>query len=641
VSEETEGQDTGAEAVAGGVDPAAMALALGGASREQADAFLKDQRRLIAEQMHHLHGQYVHLRLGIWEKRLGVLLRIATAFTGLAIAAGLAFMIWDASQSSGLLIEPFSIPPDVAQRGMTGQVVAAKLLDQLALMQAQTVSARSPKSYSNNWSESGIKLDIPETGVSLTELDDFLRKKLGHDTHITGELVRTTSGLSLTARTGMEGAESVTGSEADLDILVQKLGASVYEATQPFRYATYLIEHGRPADAIPTLKALTRSSSPVDRAYGYAVLGRQIGERYGIDASIRVFEHGIATEPDNSLAFFYLGELERNRSLPEQSIRDFQQAGALIRKDPLALFDAGSISRLELSYQALLDTQFGNFNAAEREEAEYTQSIGSNVPTIAALLTQLLAREHNLAAARAMLADAANYSVDLQAGHTALERIEARMQIDAEAQDWTGVLSEIGAIAPLLQQYPGMRSFLPTMIVPLSTYAEAGLGKSIDAEAHIATTPPDCYDCLITRARIAELRGQRLRADWWFARAIAAAPSIPFAYSYWGQALLTRGDADGAIVKFTLANQNGPKFADPLEMWGEALMAKNQSHLALAKFAEADKYAPNWGRLHLKWGEALGYAGRKDEARAQFQKASTLDLTAADKAELAKVSAHG
>jgi len=31
-----------------------------------------------------------------------------------------------------------------------------------------------------------------------------------------------------------------------------------------------------------------------------------------------------------------------------------------------------------------------------------------------------------------------------------------------------------------------------------------------------------------------------------------------------------RGDPDAAIAKFTLANQKGPKFADPLEMWGEA-----------------------------------------------------------------------
>ena len=67
-------------------------------------------------------------------------------------------------------------------------------------------------------------------------------------------------------------------------------------------------------------------------------------------------------------------------------------------------------------------------------------------------------------------------------------------------------------------------------------------------------------------------------------------------------------------------------------------MAKNQSHLALAMFAEADKYAPNWGRLHLKWGEALGFAGKRDEAKKQFVLATGLDLTPAEKTELARVN---
>jgi hypothetical protein len=65
-------------------------------------------------------------------------------------------------------------------------------------------------------------------------------------------------------------------------------------------------------------------------------------------------------------------------------------------------------------------------------------------------------------------------------------------------------------------------------------------------------------------------------------------------------------------------------------------MLKNLSNLALAKFEDADKYVANWGRVHIKWGEALGYIGRKDEARAQYRIALTLDLSVADKAELAR-----
>ena len=133
----------------------------------------------------------------------------------------------------------------------------------------------------------------------------------------------------------------------------------------------------------------------------------------------------------------------------------------------------------------------------------------------------------------------------------------------------------------MVQKYPGMRSYLPTTTVPLTAFAEARLGKIADAEAHIAATPADCYDCHIARARIAELQGQHPRADWWFARAIYGKKSIPMAYSYWGEALMERGDLDGAIAKFTLANQKGPHFADPLEMWGEALMKANLPRMAL------------------------------------------------------------
>jgi hypothetical protein len=296
MAEENEGLDTGAEASGAGVDPAAVALALNGASRSEADIFLKKQGALIAAQKHHvgeqskyLHEQFKQLRLNIWQQRLGVLLRIATGFVGLAVAAGLAVMIWDASRSSGLLIEPFSVPPDLAARGMTGEVVAAKLLDHLSEMQAQTNSTRTAQTYANNWGEAGIKLDIPETGISLTELDDFLRAKLGHDTHISGEIVRTASGVSLTARTGLQGAEGVSGSDADLDGLVRQLSERVYRLAQPYRYGMYLAQHDRLAEALSVLKAVAETGTTrVDCVFqtilgtdfrgSWAVISREAGQ---------------------------------------------------------------------------------------------------------------------------------------------------------------------------------------------------------------------------------------------------------------------------------------------------------------------------------------------------------------------------
>jgi tetratricopeptide (TPR) repeat protein len=190
-----------------------------------------------------------------------------------------------------------------------------------------------------------------------------------------------------------------------------------------------------------------------------------------------------------------------------------------------------------------------------------------------------------------------------------------------------------------LSRSPVRRSLAEAMEVPLVAYSTARLGRFAEAETLIAETPANCYECLLTRAQIRELEGRHSDADYWFARAAAWQPSIPFAYAQWGAALLARGKPAEAIAKFSLASLKGPHFADPLEMWGEALIRQNRSDLALAKFEEAGKYAPNWGRLHLEWGEALLWSGDKAGAGKQFAIAAHLDLSATEKATLARVSA--
>jgi tetratricopeptide (TPR) repeat protein len=208
------------------------------------------------------------------------------------------------------------------------------------------------------------------------------------------------------------------------------------------------------------------------------------------------------------------------------------------------------------------------------------------------------------------------------------------------AEDWpNAVLWGKKADAALKMQRVGIRYQEVAVLWPLVAYAMARNGDAAGAEALIAKTALDCDECVRERGRIAAVQHDWAKAAYWFAMVAARSPSIPFADTDWGQMLLWKGDADGAIAKFESANHKSPHFADPLEMWGEALMLKNRSDLALAKFQEADKIAPNWGRLHLKWGEALLYAGKRDEARAQFAIAARLDLSAADKQALTRMQA--
>ena len=292
--------------------------------------------------------------------------------------------------------------------------------------------------------------------------------------------------------------------------------------------------------------------------------------------------------------------------------------------------------RVRFNAAADLDALRGDFSRADALQSQALDASNNSIRRSNSALGLLgsLAQDHDLPTARRMMP---------QAQISALPRRGVRQSLIAElgrdlaemalaVDDWRTAAASLDALPAKVSGF----DFLLWEPNALRAYAHARLGDFALAHKLIDTTPGDCYLCVRMRGNIRATERKWDAASWWFADAVRQGPSLPFAETDWGRMLLQKGDVDGAIVKFQTANQKGPHFADPLELWGEALMATNRSDLALAKFEEAARYAPNWGRLHLKWGEALGYVGRKDEARAQYLIASTLALSVADAAELAR-----
>ncbi len=644
--EEAEGLESGfagAEAAgASGVDPVAVALALNGASREEADAFLRKQQALaekqcslIDMQKHHLHEQFKHLHLSVWEKKLGVLLRAATAIVGIVVAGFVGLMLWDAAHSSGLIIEPFAVPSDMAAKGLSGQVVASQMLDKLAMMQDATDSARPAQSYENDWGEN-LKVEIPETGISIGDLQNFLKGWLGHDTHITGEVWRTGTGIAVTARDGAQGGATFAGPESDLDGLMQKAAEDVYGVTQPYRYANFLDRNynapdiaDRAARAAMIYRKLIAGPSALEQAWAWNGLGTiELRVKHDRAMAYVYYRKSVTPIPDFTMGYWALGSFELGFGRYEDALATSLKAKALLDRSNLSGVNPDQLPVRRLVNDGYIAVDKGDYGEAFRDfkaGAAAPQEIASLSRTSLLLnAVEALASLHDGGRLRGYMRDM---------GASSPEAAINSINLARGLEDWPTLLQLEKTTTADIRNRP-----FESAIFAL---AHAHLGDIGGAEALIAPSAADCDDCLIARGQIANLEARPARADYWFARVEKREPSIPFADAAWGQALLARGDADGAIAKFALANRKSPHFADALVWWGEALMAKNQSHLALAKFAEAEKYAPNWGRLHLKWGEALVYAGKKDEAKAQFARAAQLDLTSSEKAELTGSSARG
>ena len=600
---------------------AAVALALDGASgRPELSAaiaaFLKEQRRLMEEQREQLRDQVKRMRLGIVDQRFSIALKAMTALVGLAVAAAFAIMAWNAYGAGGLVIEPFSVPPDLAARGLTSEVVAAKLLDQLSQMQNETRSQRAPQSFQNYWGQD-IKVMIPDTGVSLGELDRYLHLKLGHETHVSGEVVRSGARIAITARAGTNGSGAVSGTENALDPLMHNLAEQVYRLTQPYLYGAWLQAHGRVKDALPVFMALATDGPEQERAWGYLGWSNCLQEIAGERARFAMLQRGVEADQKLFILRQNITLSEDEMSRPEAAIADGRKALALLDlpgnggiRDSVAPYSRARV-------QSAIETNSGDYRTAAARVLS-SANLAIFTYSVAALASRSFAGMHDLRGARAVATmqglgrDAINLQVK------SLDDLSAQMLVALQAEDWREVIAADAKASALLAKLPALHDLWLTRIAPFAAATHARLGDFKTANALIVQAPDRCDICLRTRAQIAELQGQHARADWWFARAVSQNRSIPFAYTDWGQALMARGDLDGAIAKFESANRKGPHFADPLEMWGEALIAKNRSDLALAKFEEANKYAPNWQRLHQKWGDALSYLGRKDEAAKQF-----------------------
>jgi tetratricopeptide (TPR) repeat protein len=453
--------------------------------------------------------------------------------------------------------------------------------------------------------------------------------------------VRNATGVSLAARAGTLGGGTVSGSDADLDRLMQKLAEQVYGATEPYRYGAWLAENGRSPEGIAAFVKVKNHGSASERPWGYLGWANSLEGTKGVYARLSAMRDLHRRWPAEYLAGQNVGLIEDELSHPAQAIALLQESAPLLSSPTHGGIRLDVVPTVRKRVQSFIDLELGNFHEATslwKEEIDFgPQGVTYNMHS---MLARSELGEHDLRAARATMADPAEPG-GVNPEENVSDIVWLRMMVSAEARNWPAVVAEQrGEGASVLARFPTTRTLAPVTTVPLLAYAHANLGDIEFANQLIAQAPADCYRCLLMRAKIAELEGERARADWWFARAVSQQPSIPFAYADWGAALLTRGKLDDAITKFTVADQKGPNFADPLEMWGEALIAKTRSDLALAKFEEAAKYAPNWGRLHLKWGEALLWSGDRTKAQKQFVIATHLDLTRPEKSELTKVS-HG
>ena len=587
--EAEEGLDEGAV----GAEALAVSLAVHHAKQddavvEAAARFLKAQTEALSEQralrLNHLRSQSHDSRLRSIGLHIRIGAQVAFSMIAAGIALGLLVMVLDAFSSRSVVVDAFDAPPALAARGLTGKVVAGGVLDSLTRLQAATRTNAVQRNLANAWT-SDIKVEVPETGVSVGDIVRMLKGRFGHELHIAGDLVQTEAGgLALTIRGDGVLPKTFAGAAGDLDKLTTQAAEYVYGQSQPALYATYLMNAGRDAEAVTFAKAAYPRTSADDRPFVLNVWADAL-QNVGapVPESAALYSEALKLKPDFWIGYnnlmnvdLLLGDEEGARRLAETMRR---VAGGRPGRAP------------ELYYQNddLMTWNLLPWRAAVAADVKAHAGVGSSVG--APQVADIDARLHDAAGARLELQtgrdDASDPTVAAM-GHF------VRGRLAADAGDVARAASEMEAFQAafanpiVFSNYPGYNCW----IAP----AEEAAGRPDKADAALKTGGRR-VDCYRFRGDILDHRGDWAGAEKAYAQAVAIAPDLPAGYYSWGVALAKHGDLAEAAAKLSAAHTRGPHWADPLKAWGDVLARQGRWREALAKYDEALKVAPAWAAL--------------------------------------------
>jgi tetratricopeptide (TPR) repeat protein len=586
----------GAEAFAAAI--AAIASRQDPGVARKTEDFLAEQTALLRVQKDHLEDEHAlrleHLRGQLREERIrdvGLRLRVGfqvfIALVATVIGAIFFVVLRDAVTSRRVVIEPFQAPPDVAARGINATVIASGILDELTRLQNATRSATTALGLSGAWT-GNIKLDVPETGISLGEVSRLLRERFGRDVHIDGDLIETPAGgLALAVRGNGVPPKTFAGTATELDKLTVQAAEYVYSKSQPVRWASYLTGMERNAEAIEFCRTSAASADSDTRARLFSTWASALLSTGGSQReALALYVTSVKIKPDlwNSHAnimntFMILGAEEQAWRAGE-GMRT--AAGGRPGRAPEQMY--ANWDYLTWNLKPWLDSTVA--------DAEATAGMGTGAGAVGPAIADVQMRLHDVRAAELALKTTKEDPHDPTIG--AMSHF-VRGRAAAESGDTVRAATEMEAFSAAYAD-PAVATNSPGYNCWIAPAEEAaGHPDRADALLRSAGTYVDCYRF---RADILEGRGDWPGAQKAYAEAVALAPDLPAAYYSWGVALLKHGDLAGATAKLTDANKRGPHWADPLKAWGDVLVKQGNTKQAVAKYDKALKFAPNWQQLN-------------------------------------------
>jgi tetratricopeptide (TPR) repeat protein len=267
-------------------------------------------------------------------KRLILVRNTLIALSVLVVVVVMAVACYREAYRQTLTIAAFDVPEKLAERGITGHVVAKVLFDEL-VKRRDLVTTLEKGELKGAWAENRSDVAIPEAKFTLQSVFRYLRYMTGNEIAVDGEFILDANGEDVTMRVRVAGKAPtiVKGKLANWEALTGELALGVLDVTQPAVVAAYLgIKAETPEDLVTLSKRLRRMTQQDPKLSGevmsvaYDAYGNALQRQGRIDEAVLAFDQAMALDPNNGVAVISAAAAQGSQRNYDASATLFQRA---------------------------------------------------------------------------------------------------------------------------------------------------------------------------------------------------------------------------------------------------------------------------------------------------------------------------
>jgi tetratricopeptide (TPR) repeat protein len=552
-----------------------------------------------------------------WINARLILLRNALiALSVLAVVVVTVVACYREAYRQTVSIAAFDVPEKLAERGITGQVVAKALFDEL-IKRRELVTTLESGELKGAWAENRADVAIPEAKFTLQSVFRYLRYMTGNEIAIDGEIILDGGDATLKVRVAGKPPTVVKGELAAWQSLVGDLANGVLDVTQPAVLAAYM---GIKAQTPEDLKALSKHIIKMQRAakrpsaavmsVAYDAYGSALQRQRRVDEANVAFVEAMALDPTNGVAV-------NNAANAQNARRNYPEAAALyLKAQRLRLPDSVKAEALRLRIAG--GTNAGDCRAAEqavreaRASSYYSPAVARGEAVFIALC------EFEEARAVTLLEKYATLHPDAAAQMNALGLVQIRRPENRYLDEGISVFRKAIANGA---EHSFMNTNLSNALLKKGEYEESRQMEEHSRQIRLKEGQPlesmDGYD-----GTVYFLRGEYAKADAALRRYHTTTPmreDSHFLHFAGTQASL--GRYDEAIGIYSDGLTRLPKSCQLWEDFGSMYAAKGDVATALVTFDKGIAAIPKCGLNYNSAARLLIKQNRIPEAK---QKLATL-----------------